>query len=420
MSNSIAPIRGMNDVLPEQAHYWQFLESTARGIFDAYGYREIRVPLLERTELFKRSIGEVTDIVEKEMYAFEDRNGDNIALRPEATAGIVRAALTHGLVHNRQEKLFCIGPMFRREKPQKGRYRQFHQIDVEALGFAGPDVDAELIFMSARLLEALGVDDLKLEINSLGSAESRVRYRQRLVEYFGGHRDQLDGDSLRRLDRNPLRILDSKNPALAEVIAAAPRLQDDLDDESRIHFATLKQYLTDRGIAFVENPRLVRGLDYYSRTVFEWLTDKLGAQSAVCSGGRYDGLIPQLGGRPTPAIGWALGVERLVELISLSAMPPQAPTPAAYVIMLDDPARRMGLDWIEKLRDRLPALRVLADCQGGSLKSQLKRADKSGAAFAVLIGADEAEAARVTLKNLGSGEQNQVDFEGLANQLGSA
>jgi histidyl-tRNA synthetase len=420
MSNSIAPLRGMNDVLPEQAHYWQFLESTARGIFDAYGYREIRVPLLERTELFKRSIGEVTDIVEKEMYAFEDRNGDNIALRPEATAGIVRAALSHGLVHNRQEKLFCMGPMFRREKPQKGRYRQFHQIDVEALGFAGPDVDAELIFMSARLLEALGIDDLKLEINSLGSAESRVRYRQRLVEYFGRHRDQLDGDSLRRLERNPLRILDSKNPALADVIAAAPRLQDDLDDESRVHFETLKQYLTDRGIAFVENPRLVRGLDYYSRTVFEWLTDKLGAQSAVCSGGRYDGLIPQLGGRPTPAIGWALGVERLVELITLSATPPQPSNPVAYVIMLEDTARRMGLDWIEQLRDRVPALRVAVDCQGGSLKSQLKRADKSGAAFAVMIGAEEAAAARVTLKNLGSGEQNQVDFEGLANQLASA
>ncbi len=420
MSNSIAPIRGMNDVLPDQAHYWQFLESTARETFDAYGYREIRVPLLERTELFKRSIGEVTDIVEKEMYAFEDRNGDHIALRPEATAGIVRAALTHGLVHNRQEKLFCMGPMFRREKPQKGRYRQFHQIDVEALGFAGPDVDAELIFMSARLLEALGVDDLKLEINSLGSAESRVRYRQRLVDYFDRYREQLDADSLRRLERNPLRILDSKNPALADVIAAAPQLADDLDDESRAHFDTLKQYLTDRGVPFVENPRLVRGLDYYSRTVFEWLTDKLGAQSAVCSGGRYDGLIPQLGGRPTPAVGWALGVERLVELITLSDSPPRPATPVAYVIMLDDAARRMGFDWIEKLRDQYPRLRLTADCQGGSLKSQLKRADKSAAAFAVLIGAEEAAGGHVTLKNLGSGEQNQVEFEALANQLASA
>lgn len=420
MSNSVTPVRGMNDVLPEQAHYWHFLEDTARQIFDSYGYREIRVPLVERTELFKRSIGEVTDIVEKEMYAFEDRNGDQLALRPEATAGIVRAALTHGLVHNRQEKLFCLGPMFRRERPQKGRYRQFHQIDVEALGFAGPDVDAELILMSARLLRALGVTNLTLEINSLGTAESRVRYRARLVEYFGRHRDALDADSLRRLEHNPLRILDSKNPAMGELIARAPRLRDDLDAESLAHFDSLKDYLTDRGVGFVENPRLVRGLDYYSRTVFEWLTDQLGAQSAVCSGGRYDGLIEQLGGRATPAVGWALGVERLVELIKLSASPPLAPSPLAYVIMLDESARRMGLTWLENLRDRHPSMRLFLDCQGGSLKSQLRRADKSGAAFALLIGEEEAAAARATLKNLKSGGQEQVDFEDLANRLASA
>jgi histidyl-tRNA synthetase len=420
MSSAVTPVRGMNDVLPEQAHYWQFLEATARQIFDAYGYREIRVPLLERTELFKRSIGEVTDIVEKEMYAFEDRNGDQLALRPEATAGIVRAALTHGLVHNRQEKLFCLGPMFRRERPQKGRYRQFYQIDVEALGFEGPDVDAELILMSARLLQALGVTNLKLEINSLGTAESRLRYRQRLVEYFGQYRDALDADSLRRLERNPLRILDSKNPSMTDVIAEAPRLADDLDAESVAHFDALKGYLTDRGIEFVENPRLVRGLDYYSRTVFEWLTDQLGAQSAVCSGGRYDGLIEQLGGRATPAVGWALGVERLVELIKIGGVPPVPPTPLAYVIMLDEPGRQMGLRWLENLRDRHPTMRLFADCQGGSLKSQLRRADKSGADFALLIGAEEAAAARATLKNLKSGGQEQLDFDGLDNRLASA
>jgi histidyl-tRNA synthetase len=315
MAELIQPVRGMNDVLPEESPLWDRLERVAAEIFAAYGYGRIRLPVLERTELFSRSIGELTDIVDKEMYTFEDRNGESVTLRPEGTAGVVRAALTNGLLHNQQQKLWCAGPMFRREKPQKGRYRQFHQLSVEALGYAEPEIDAELIAMSARLWKELGIKSVTLELNSIGTAASRARYKERLVEYFSAHRDQLDEDSLRRLERNPLRILDSKNPAMRPLIDAAPLFGDYLDDESREHFARVQELLSDRGIAFTLNPRLVRGLDYYSRTVFEWITDKLGAQSAVCSGGRYDGLVEQLGGRETPAVGWALGVERIVELM---------------------------------------------------------------------------------------------------------
>ncbi|HZF30541.1 MAG TPA: histidine--tRNA ligase, partial [Gammaproteobacteria bacterium] len=314
MAELIQPVRGMNDVLPDDAPLWDRLESTAAALFASYGYRRIRIPVLERTELFSRSIGEDTDVVAKEMYTFEDRNGESVTLRPEATAGVVRAGLSNGLLHNQQQKLWCSGPMFRYEKPQKGRYRQFHQLSVEALGFAEPEIDAELIALSARLWKELGIASAALEMNSLGTPESRVGYRQALVEYFGRHRDALDEDSLRRLERNPLRILDSKNPALRELIAEAPVLSGYLDDESRAHFERVQQLLGDVGVRFTLNPRLVRGLDYYSRTVFEWLTDKLGAQSAICSGGRYDGLVAQLGGRETPAVGWALGIERIVEL----------------------------------------------------------------------------------------------------------
>jgi len=305
MAELIQPVRGMNDILAEDAPLWEKLERAAADVFKAYGYTQVRLPVLERTELFKRSIGELTDIVEKEMYTFTDRNGDSLTLRPEATASVVRACLSNGLLHNQQQKLWCSGPMFRREKPQKGRYRQFHQLSVEALGFAEPETDAELIAMSARLWKRLGLTSAKLELNTIGTPQSRLAYKQVLVDYFGQHRELLDEDSLRRLERNPLRILDSKNPALAELIAAAPLLEGFLDDDSRAHFDRVQTLLTDVGMAYTLNPRLVRGLDYYSRTVFEWVTDRLGAQSAICSGGRYDGLVAQLGGRDTPASGWA-------------------------------------------------------------------------------------------------------------------
>ena len=312
MTETLQAVRGMNDVLPEQTAAWQQLERVARETFAQYGYYEIRLPLLERTELFKRSIGEFTDIVEKEMYTFEDRGGDSLTLRPEATASIVRAAISNGLLHNQRQKVWCMGPMFRYERPQKGRYRQFHQIDVEALGYPGPDVDAELILLTARIWRRLGLRGLRLNLNSLGTPESRAVYRAKLVDYFRAHADVLDADSTRRLDGNPLRILDSKNPAMAEVIAGAPSITDHLDPESAAHFASLCAHLEAAGVEFVVNPRLVRGLDYYSRTVFEWITTDLGSQDAVCSGGRYDGLVAQLGGEPTPAIGWALGQERIV------------------------------------------------------------------------------------------------------------
>jgi histidyl-tRNA synthetase len=321
MADLIQPVRGMNDVLPDQAPFWDRLESTAAELFAGYGYQRVRLPVLERTELFSRSIGELTDIVEKEMYTFDDRNGDSVTLRPEATAGVVRAGLSNGMLHNQQQKLWCSGPMFRREKPQKGRYRQFHQLSVEALGFVEPEIDAELIALSARLWRLLGLSSVTLELNSIGTPASRQRYKQVLVEYFSAHRELLDEDSARRLERNPLRILDSKNPALRGLIAEAPLFSGYLDDESRAHFDRVQTLLTDVGVPFTLNPRLVRGLDYYSRTVFEWLTDKLGAQSAICSGGRYDGLVAQLGGRDTPAVGWALGIERIVELVQAEGAP---------------------------------------------------------------------------------------------------
>jgi len=296
----------MNDILPEVSATWQYLEGAVRDVVQSYGYEEIRLPLLEQTELFKRSIGEVTDIVEKEMYTFDDRGGESLTLRPEATAGMVRAGITNGLLHNQRQKLWTAGPMFRRERPQRGRYRQFHQFDVEALGFEGPDVDAELIIMSARIWKRLEISRLDLEINSLGAPEARQRYRQTLVEYFSGVKNQLDRDSIRRLDQNPLRILDSKNPEMRPIVDAAPVMLDFLDSESADHFEALKSMLDAAEVAYTVNPRLVRGLDYYSRTVFEWVTDALGSQGAVCSGGRYDGLVEKLGGRPTPAIGWAM------------------------------------------------------------------------------------------------------------------
>jgi histidyl-tRNA synthetase len=390
----------MNDVLAEDAPLWERLESAAAALFSAYGYERVRLPVLERTELFQRSIGELTDIVEKEMYTFTDRNEESVTLRPEATAGVVRAALTNGLLHNQQQKLWCSGPMFRREKPQKGRYRQFHQLSIEALGFREPEIDAELIVISARLWRELGIRSVSLEMNSLGTAEARAEYKRALVEYFSRHRADLDEDSLRRLERNPMRILDSKNPQMRSTISGAPVLADYLDAESRAHFAHVQEYLGDAGVAFTLNPRLVRGLDYYSRTVFEWVTDRLGAQGAVCSGGRYDGLVAQLGGRDTPAVGWALGVERVVELMRADGWNAPVRVADVLVIGVGDAVRRKSFAVAESLRDRLPRMRVLLAQPPGSLKTQLKRADKSGARYALIIGEDELASDKVSLKAL--------------------
>jgi len=412
MGESIQAVRGMNDLLPGEAGPWQALERAARETFSEYGYREIRLPLLERTELFKRSIGEYTDIVEKEMYTFSDRGGESLTLRPEATAGIVRACLSNGLLHNQRQKLWCMGPMFRYERPQKGRYRQFHQIDVEALGYEGPDVDAELILMTARLWRRLGLSGISLQLNSLGTPESRAVYRARLVEYFGSRADALDDDSRRRLDVNPLRILDSKNPAMRELVAGAPLITDHLDDASARHFDGLRARLDEAGVSYVLNPRLVRGLDYYSRTVFEWITSDLGAQDAVCSGGRYDGLVAQLGGDPVPAIGWALGEERIVELMRLQQRAPAGTNAEVYLVLAGEAAERAGLRLAERLRDAMPALRVETNCGGGSFKSQLKRADRSGARLAVILGDDEVGRGVATIKSLREdGAQRQVPLD---------
>src|SRR5690606_12795591 len=342
MTSTISPVRGMNDVLPDDELLWERLETAAAELFKADDYHRLRIPVLEKTELFRRSIGEATDIVEKEMYTFEARGGDSLTLRPEATAGIVRACLTHGLLHNRQQKLWCSGPMFRREKPQKGRYRQFHQLSVEALGYEEPEVDAELILLSARLWRELGVRHTKLLLNSIGTPESRAAYKEVLVRYFSARQEQLDADSRRRLERNPMRILDSKNEEMKELIENAPVITEYLDDGSREHFERLKTLLGDAGIEFEVQPRLVRGLDYYTRTVFEWVTDRLGAQSAICAGGRYDGLVAQLGGRETPAVGWALGVERVVELMRLDEPEASPVGPDVFIVSAGDAARRAG------------------------------------------------------------------------------
>jgi histidyl-tRNA synthetase len=408
----------MNDILPESAETWQYLESVVQEIVESYGYREIRLPLLEYTELFRRSIGEVTDIVEKEMYTFDDRNGESLTLRPEATASVVRAGMTNGLLHNQRQKLWTAGPMFRYEKPQQGRYRQFHQIDVEALGYDGPDVDAELIVMSARMWRALGIDRIKLEINSLGVPESRSRYREALVGYFKGVKNQLDEDSIRRLEQNPLRILDSKNPAMQDIVAAAPVMLDYLDDESAEHFDGLKGLLDAAGIDYTINRRLVRGLDYYSRTVFEWVTDALGSQGAVCSGGRYDGLVQKLGGRATPAIGWAMGVERFVALFE--ACGGRAPAKAAdvYIAAVGEGTLQRAFTLAEELRDRIANVRVEVNLGGGSFKSQLKRADKSDARFALILGEQELADGCIGLKPLRSDEeQTSVMLDELADVL---
>jgi histidyl-tRNA synthetase len=408
----------MNDILPEVSGTWRYLESVVQEIVHSYGYDEIRIPVLEYTELFSRSIGEVTDIVEKEMYTFRDRNDESLTLRPEATAGLVRAGITNGLLYNQRQKIWTAGPMFRYEKPQKGRYRQFHQFDVEAYGFEGPDIDAELIIMSARLWQRLGIDRLALQINSLGQPESRARYREALVEYFSGVKNQLDEDSIRRLEQNPLRILDSKNPDMQGVVEAAPVMLDYLDDESAEHFETLKSLLDAAGVSYEVNPRLVRGLDYYSRTVFEWVTDALGSQGAVCSGGRYDGLVEKLGGRATPAIGWAMGIERFVALYE--ACGGKAPETSAdvYIVAVGEGTLRRAFTIAEELRDHMPEVRIEVNLGGGSFKSQMKRADKSQAAYALLLGEQELAEERIGLKPLrGDEAQSSIALTELAATL---
>ncbi len=411
-------IRGMNDVLPEVSGTWRYVETVIRDVIESYGYQEIRLPILEQTELFRRSIGEVTDIVEKEMYTFPDRNEESITMRPEATAGMVRAGIQHGLFHNKRQKLWTGGPMFRYEKPQRGRYRQFHQIDVEAMGYPGPDVDAELIIMSARMWQKLGLSRLKLEINSLGSPQSRQKYRESLVNYFSAVKSTLDEDSIRRLEQNPLRILDSKNPDMQAVVADAPVILDYLDEESEKHFTELKTLLDAAGVGYDVNPRLVRGLDYYNRSVFEWVTDALGSQGAVCAGGRYDGLVEKLGGRATPAIGWAMGVERLVELFEECGGIAPDLNADVYVVAVGDAALARGFEIAEGLREAIDGVRIDLNLGGGSFKSQLKRADKSGAEFAVILGDQEVAENRAGLKPLRTDEdQIEVNMDQLAQEL---
>ena len=408
----------MNDILPEISGTWSYLESVLREIVHAYGYDEIRLPLVEQTELFKRSIGDATDIVEKEMYTFLDRNDESLTLRPEATAGIVRAGISNGLLHNQRQKLWTTGPMFRYEKPQKGRYRQFHQFDVEALGFEGPDIDAELIILTARIWERLGISRLTLEINSLGTPESRQGYRETLVDYFSSVKNRLDEDSIRRLEQNPLRILDSKNPDMQAIVAAAPVMLDYLDTESFEHFQRLKEILDAAGVKYTINPRLVRGLDYYSRTVFEWVTDALGAQGAVCSGGRYDGLVEKLGGRPTPAVGWAMGIERFVALYEVCGGKAPDTGADAYVVAVGDEAMNTAFAVAENLRDTIDGIRVELNMGGGSFKTQLKRADKSNARFALILGEQEVLEKRIGLKPLRTtDDQISVTLDELAATL---
>jgi histidyl-tRNA synthetase len=408
LSKQIQPVRGMNDVLPAEIGAWQHLERVGRAVFESYGYEEVRVPIVEHTELFRRSIGEYTDIVEKEMYTFQDLGGDSLTLRPEATAGIARAAISNGLLRGARHKFWCLGPIFRHERPQKGRYRQFYQFDLEALGFTGPDVDIELIALSARLWRALGITRVRLMINSLGTAAARASYRDLLQQYFRAHESELDEDSRRRLGANALRILDSKQPAMRALIEGAPLLTEHLDPESQAHFAALRAGLDALGVAYEVNPRLVRGLDYYSRTVFEWVTDALGAQDAVCSGGRYDGLISQLGGEATPAIGFAMGIERTVELLNQAGGAAAAVAPDIYIVASGERAEREAMRLAEQLRDALPGRGVLLNLGGGNFKTQFRRADRSGARLALILGDAELDRGVAAVKPLRR-DDGQID-----------
>ena len=418
MGKTFEPLRGVHDVLPSQAAAWQHLERITREVFAGYGYEEFRVPIIEQTQLFKRSIGDFTDIVEKEMFSFVDQGEDHITLRPEATAGIVRAVISNGLLRENRLRVWCMGPMFRRERPQAGRYRQFHQIDAEAFGFAGPDIDAELILLSARLLRRLGLPGLKLRLNSLGTPASRAAYRDQLTAYFGAHEAALDEDSKRRLRGNPLRILDSKNPEVQRIVAGAPLLLDSLDAESKAHFDELRAHLTDAGVDYHLEPHLVRGLDYYTRTVFEWTTDALGSQSAVCAGGRYDGLVEQLGGVSTPGIGWAMGQERIVMLLEKQGLAGVRDRPQVYLVLASERTELAGFRVAERLRDAWPGLRLQTNLGGGSFKTQFKRADKSGAQFAIVLGDDEVARGVASIKDLREAVQEECALDRISERMG--
>lgn len=420
MNQRIQAVRGMNDVLPQDTPYWRWLEEQFIQLTTAYGYQEIRLPIVEKTELFKRAVGEVTDIVEKEMYSFLDRNDDNLCLRPEGTASCVRAAVEHGLVHNQTQRLWYRGPMFRRERPQQGRYRQFHHFGVESFGFVGPDIDTELLFMSARLWEQLGISEhLSLQLNSLGTTDCRKRYRAELVKYLQANFAQLDEDCKRRLQSNPLRVLDSKNPELQDLLAHAPSILDYLDTTSQQHFATLRTLLDKAKINYQINPRLVRGLDYYDLTVFEWVSNQLGAQATVCAGGRYNGLIAQFNeGKAIPAIGFAIGVERLMAVLEKNQKLPEISFPKAYLIMVGEAASQQGLLLAEQLRRHLPKLQLISHCGGGSFKNQFKHADRSGAKWAFILGDDELEKNTISIKFLREErEQQTVTLEELIRML---
>ncbi|MGK0272117.1 MAG: histidyl-tRNA synthetase [Cocleimonas sp.] len=415
MSKNLQSVRGMRDILPEQSASWQYIENTARELFTSYGYNELRTPIIESTDLFKRSIGDATDIVEKEMYTFEDRNGDSLTLRPEGTAGTVRAGIQHGLFHNQQQRIWYIGPMFRHERPQKGRYRGFYQAGIETYGVDGPEIDAEVIAVAARFWKKLGFKKVRLEINSLGSNEARESYREVLIEYFSKDLSLLDEDSQRRLHKNPLRILDTKNPKMSDLVDNAPNLLDYLDEESKHHFEGLKQRLDKMGIEYIVNPRLVRGIDYYNRTVFEWITEDLGAQGTICAGGRYDGLVKQLGGRETSACGFGIGLDRLQLLVEEQGLIKTKNHPHAFFVMSGESAELTGIALSEKLRDSHPSLRLLVNAGGGSFKSQLKRADKSGAAYALILGESELESHQIVVKPLlETSEQQTISLDELS------
>ncbi len=418
MSKQISAVRGMNDLYGSEAAVFDRVVKTAEQVLSQYGYQSIRLPIVEKTELFARSIGEVTDIVEKEMYTFDDRNGDSLTLRPEGTAGCVRAVVQNGLIHNQVQKLYYTGPMFRHERPQKGRYRQFHQFGVEVFGLATADLDAELIALTARLWEKLGLNNLELQINSLGSQQARLAYRDILVDYFNQHQEQLDEDSQRRLTTNPLRILDTKNPDMKSLVEKAPKLLDHLDEDSLQHFEQVKQYLDDLGIEYTVNPSLVRGLDYYNRTVFEWVTTELGAQGTVCAGGRYDGLVEKIGGKSTPASGFAMGIDRLMALLIEKELVESVTHSDIYMVLVGETANRPGMVISEQIRESFPNLRVQMNCGGGSFKSQFKKADKSGAQIALVLAEEEVQQQQIAIKFLREEkEQIQVAWADITSTL---
>ncbi|OEF28612.1 histidine--tRNA ligase [Vibrio rumoiensis] len=421
MSKTIQAIRGMNDCLPTQSPLWHKVEDAVKNVVSSYGYSEIRMPIVEVTNLFKRAIGEVTDVVEKEMYTFEDRNGDSLTLRPEGTAGCVRAGIENGLIYNQEQRLWYMGPMFRHERPQKGRYRQFHQVGVETFGLQGPDVDAELIMMTARLWRELGIDKhVRLELNSIGSVESRANYRAVLIEFLEQHIDVLDEDCKRRMYTNPLRVLDTKNRDIQAILVDAPQLADYLDDDSKEHFSGLCALLDAAGIKYQVNQRLVRGLDYYNKTVFEWITESLGAQGTVCAGGRYDGLVEQLGGKPSPAVGFAMGLERLVLMLETLELNDVRNAVDVYLVTAGEGTLINGMKLAEELRENVPGLRLMTHFGGGNFKKQFKRADKVGASIALVLGENEVSENTVVVKDLTGGEQQTLAQSELAAYLANA